>query len=127
MIKERRKHKRTKKQLPIKIADTTFDVISETVDISPSGTYCRVTRLLPLMSKVELVLLLPSKNNGKHAKKVKCKGVVVRAEPIILKETDKAHYNIAIFFTEISEKDQKVITSYVDSGAIDEAEIQINS
>lgn len=126
MIHERRKHQRARKHLPLKIADTSFDVITETVDVSPAGIYCRVTRLLQPMSKVEVVFLLPSKNNGRQAKKIRCKGVVVRSEPIILENTEKAHYNIAIFFTEISEKDQKTIESYVSSGNIDEAEISIS-
>ena len=97
MIQERRKEQRAKRQLPLKIAENAFDIITETVNISPSGTYCRVTRLLPLMSKIELVLLVPTKNNGKHAKKIKCRGVVVRTEPVILQDVEKAHYNVGIF------------------------------
>ncbi len=118
MIEERRKHLRAKSQLPLKIADKTFDIITETVDVSSSGIYCRVTRLLPLMSKIEVVLLVPPKNNSKakQAKKIRCKGVVVRTEPIILENTDKAHYNTAIFFTDISVKDQKALEAYVESG-----------
>lgn len=116
MIQERRHHQRVRQQLPLKIADQSFDVITETADISPAGIYCRVTRLLPLMSKIEVVLLVPVKNNGKETKKIRCRGVIVRSEPVILKDTDKAHYNIAIFFTEMSKKDQKTIEAYVSSG-----------
>ena len=120
MIEERRKHYRKKSQLPLKIADKTFDVITETVDVSSSGIYCRVTRLLPLMSKIEVVLLVPPKNGSKskQAKKIRCKGVVVRTEPIILKDADKAHYNTAIFFTDISAKNQKALEAYVESGSV---------
>lgn len=127
MIEERRKHQRAKKQLPLKIADKTFDVITETMDISSSGIYCRVTRLLQPMSKVEVVILLPSRNNGKQAKKIRCKGVVVRSEPVILKDAERAHHNVAIFFTEISQKDQKIIEAYMNSGNMDEARISINN
>ena len=116
MIEERRKHQRVKKQVPLKIADKTFDIITETVDISPSGIYCRITRLLPLMSKIEVILLLPSRSNKRQAKKIRCQGVVVRSEPVILKDTEKAHYNVAIFFTAISKRDQNAIASYVNSG-----------
>ena len=125
MIEERRKHQRAKRHLPLKIADKTFDVITETADISPAGIYCRITRLLQPMSKVEVVFLLPSKNNGRQAKKIRCRGVVVRSEPVILKDAERAHYNIAIFFTEISERDQKTIESYVNSGRMDETKISI--
>lgn len=127
MIQERRRHQRAKRQLPLKIADKSFDVITETVDVSPAGMYCRVTRLLPLMSKIDVVLLVPVKNNGKETRKMRCKGVVVRSEPVILKDTEKAHYNIAIFFTEISKRDQKTIEDYVNSGAsIEEIEAAAN-
>ena len=103
MIQERRKHQRTKSSIPLKIADKSFDVITETSDISPAGMHCRVTRLLTLMSKIDVVLMIPAKGNGRQAKKIRCKGVVVRSEPIILQEVEKAHYNVAIFFTDISD------------------------
>lgn len=125
MIKERRKHLRVKKQLPLKIADKSFDVITETVDISPSGIYCRITRLLPVMSKIEVIMLVPVKGNGRYAKKIRARGVVVRSEPVILENTDRAHYNVAIFFTDISKKDQKAVEAYVSSGNADQPELQI--
>ena len=123
---ERRKNIRAKKNIPLKLADPAFDIITETVDISSSGAYCRVTRNLPPMSKIEVVLLVPGKDHENPTRKIKCKGVVVRSEPAILKDADKAHYNIAIFFTDISKKDQRVAEDYVASGSLDPAEIQIN-
>ena len=127
MIEERRKHRRAKRHLCVKIADKNFDIITETVDISPTGTNCRVSRLLPLMSKIEAILLVPTKGNGKHTKKIRCKGVVVRSEPVILKDTEKAHYNVAIFFTDVSKRDQRVIESYVNFGNADEERVKINN
>ena len=127
MIQERREHQRAKKHLPLKIADKTFDIITETANISSTGMYCRVTRLLPLMSKIEVVLLVPTKNNESQTKKIRCKGVVVRQEPIILKDAEKAHYNTAIFFTDIPKKDQKTIESHVRTGSLDEKSIEIRN
>ena len=128
MIKERRKHQRLKKQVPLKIADNTFDIITETVDLSPSGIYCRVTRLLPLMSKIEVILVVPAKNSETKTKKIRCKGVVVRTEPIILQDVEEAHYNMAIFFTEISKKDQKTIEEYtLSSGSPAKVEIEVTN
>ena len=120
MIEERRKHIRAKRRIPLKIADKNFDIITDTADISTSGTYCRVTRLLPLMSKIEIVLLIPDAENESKTQKIKCKGVVVRAEPILLKDTDKAHYNVAIFFTEVHKKDQKLLEAYVKHADVHE-------
>jgi len=127
MMQERRRYRRAKGQLPLKIADKTFDIITETADISSSGIYCRVTRLLPLMSKIEVVIFVPSKNNGPHIKKIRCKGVVVRSEPVILKDAEKAHYNVAIFFTEVSKRDQKTIEEYINSGAQNEPHQEVNN
>jgi hypothetical protein len=130
MIKERRKHRRARKHFLLKIADKGFDVITETTDISSAGICCRVSRLLSPMSKIEVILLVPTKGDEKEGKKIRCKGVVVRSEPIILKDVDKAHYNIAIFFTDISKKDRKTLESYVGSGNtanIDEESIKIDN
>jgi len=123
---ERRKNIRARKQIPVKLADPSFDVITETVDISSSGAYCRVTRNLPVMSRIEVALLVPGKNSDSPTRKIRCKGVVVRTEPAILKDAVKAHYNIAIFFTDISKKDRKIAEEYVASGNLDPAEIQIS-
>ena len=123
---ERRKNLRARKNIPLKLADTGFDVITETVDISSSGAYCRVTRNLPPMSKIEVVLLVPGKDDEAETKKIRCKGVVVRVEPAIIKDADRAHYNIAIFFTDISKKDQKTVEDYVASGSANAAEIHIS-
>jgi hypothetical protein len=122
---ERRRGIRAKHHIPLKLADSAFDVITETVDISSSGVYCMVTRSLPLMSKIEVVLLIPGKDLESPTKKIKCKGVIVRSEPTIVKDSDKAHYNIAIFFTDVSKKDQKLVEEYVSSGNLDPLEIQI--
>jgi len=79
------------------------------------------------MSKIEVILLVPTKANGKQTKKIRCKGAVVRTEPVILKDVEQAHYNIGIFFTDISKKDQRAIEAYVNSGITDEAKIEIKS
>jgi hypothetical protein len=123
---ERRKDIRAKKQVPLKLADSNFDIITETVDISSSGVYCMVTRNLIPMSKIDVVLLVPGKDSDSPTKKIRCKGVVVRSEPVIVENSDKAHYNIAIFFTDISKKDRKIAEDYVASGNLDPAEIQIS-
>lgn len=123
---ERRKNLRVKKHLPLKLVDTAFDAITETSDISSQGAYCRVTRHLPLMSRIDVLLLVPPKDDSQYTKKIRCKGVVVRTEPTIVKDSDKAHYNVAIFFTDISKKDQKIIDGYVNSGSLAPAEVQVN-
>lgn len=111
---ERRSHPRTKTSLPLKISQKGLDVITETRNISRSGVYCRVNKPLPLMSKIGLTLLLPIQNKKRvNTEKIKCKGVVVRSEPEILKEADTAYQNVAIFFTDLTKKNRTKITQYV--------------
>ena len=52
--------------------------------------------------------------------------MVVRSEPVIIKDTEKAHYNVAIFFTDISQKDRKTLESCVSSGNISVEETRIS-
>ena len=66
------------------------------------------------MSKIDLTLLLPIFGSKKVlTKKIKCAGVVVRSEPVILKEADEACQNVAIFFTDLTRKDKDTIADYV--------------
>ena len=111
---ERRRHLRTETILPLKISQKGLDVITETRNISCSGVYCRVNKPLPLMSKIGLTLLLPIQCRRKvSTEKVRCNGVVVRSEPVIVKNADTAYQNIAIFFTDLSKNDRTKISQYV--------------
>jgi hypothetical protein len=78
------------------------------------------------MSRVGIVLLVPPKDEYSQTKKIRCKGVIVRVEPTLVHDSEKPHYNIAVFFTNISKRDQKVLEEYVNSPHPEEAEIQIN-
>lgn len=114
MDTERRRHPRTDSKLPLKISKKGVDVITETRNISCSGVHCRIKQQLPLMSRIGVILLIPMRKRGKMAtEKVKCSGVVVRSEPIILEKADIPCQDIAIFFTDISVKDKNRIGMYV--------------
>ncbi len=111
---ERRKYPRTETVLPLKISKRGLDVVTETRNISCSGVYCQVNQPIPLMSKINLTLLLPIMYGEKcNTEKIKCNGVVVRSEPMIIKDADCAYQNIAIFFTDLSKKDRSKIAQYV--------------
>ncbi len=108
----RRKDPRFDNNIPVKISHEDGEVVSETLNISRSGAYCRVDRYIEPMSKWQVNLLIPLRKNGKNVtKKVCCEGVVVRTEPV---PGDK-YYNIAIFFNDISQRDAENITDYVTS------------
>lgn len=112
-IAERRRHLRVNKGLPVKIKGLNFDSVSETINISRSGAYCHVDKYIPPMTKLGILLLVSMQDKKKTAmKKIQCQGVVVRTE-----ECQDGGYNIAVFFSEISEPDAQKIAKYVGNNA----------
>jgi|TARA_B100000315_G_scaffold242011_1_gene263669 hypothetical protein len=113
-MKERRDSPRVSKQLSIKISSGDFDILTETKNISASGAYFPVSKPLSLMTKLEVVLLIPlKKNKSKVIRKVNCSGIVVRVEPI--KDNGKYPYRVAMYFSSLKEPDKRVLRSYVNS------------
>jgi len=117
--KERRKYPRiVDDRISLKVKSDTFDsTISQSLNISASGVYCKVDKELPLMSRVKIILMLPLET--RHAEKVikiDTDGVVVREHPVI--ENGKIlHYDIAIFFDNLSAKDREIIKEYIENKA----------
>lgn len=111
---ERRRQPRVEEKIPLKIKDEGFDAISVTKNISCSGVFCQVDGYFPLLSKVKIVLLLPSEEKSK-AHPVHIDGVVVRSEPVKDVGPGANCRNIAIFFNKIKKQDQNKISSYINS------------
>lgn len=110
--KERRKHPRLSGNIPVKICSSEFDIVTETKNLSRTGVYCRVNKYIEPMTKLSLQLLLPFKRNSKIvAKKVSCRGVIVRTESIPGDDC----FNIAIYFNDIQDKDAAHITDFISS------------
>ncbi len=110
---ERRRHLRVEERIPLKIKDEGFDAISVTKNISCSGVFCQVEGYFPLLSKVKIVLLLPSEQKSK-AHPIHIEGVVVRSEPVKT-APDSNCRNIAIFFNKIKRQDSVKIVNYINS------------
>ncbi|MBF0123042.1 MAG: PilZ domain-containing protein [Candidatus Omnitrophica bacterium] len=107
---ERRQHPRVANNVPVKISCPLADFVTQTQNISCSGTYCRVDKYLEPMTKLGITLLLPIKKSGKVVtKKVACNGVVVRSENI---PNNKEFYT-AIFFHDIHPKDSQTLAEFV--------------
>ena len=114
MFIEKRKYPRISFKLPIKLSESGYDIVTETKNISGNGVYCTVDKELTPMTKLKIIMLVPSKKNAKKTlKKVICRGVVVRREHI--DNINRYKHNIAIYFTEIKESDRKLILSYISS------------
>lgn len=109
---ERRKHPRVEEKIPLKVRDEGFDTISVTKNISCSGVFCQVDGYFPLLSKVKIVLLLPSEEKSK-AHPIHIEGVVVRSEPVKSPSNPNCR-NIGIFFSRIKKQDMAKISAYIN-------------
>ncbi|MDD5495548.1 MAG: PilZ domain-containing protein [Candidatus Omnitrophica bacterium] len=99
--------------LSLKLHSGDFDAITHTLNISASGIYCKLDKEIPLMSRVNLVLMLPdSPKNEDAPKKIEVSGVVVREHPVIIDGKTK-HFDVAIFFEDLSQKQRDMISGYI--------------
>lgn len=114
---EHRKYPRIHASVPTKLSSDDFDVVTETKNISANGVFCSVNKPLHLMSKLDIIFLLPFQQKQKKIiKKIHCKGVIVRYDSVNdTIDLSKQNAFIGIYFDEISDIDRKTIISYVNS------------
>jgi len=112
---ERRKFPRIHDEgLSLKLDADGFGVMTHTTDISASGIYCKIGKEVPLMSRVKLTIMIPHKGvEDKTPSPLEVDGVVVREHPVIIDGAVK-HFDVAIFFDSLSEKDKSIIQGYID-------------
>lgn len=113
--KERRKAPRIDDaELSLELHTGDFDAMAQTLNISASGLYCKVDRDMPIMSRVNLMLMIPSVASGaSQVKRIEVEGVVVRAHPVIM-DGEVRHYDVAIFFDNLSPKAKELIAGYIE-------------
>ncbi len=110
IISERRRSVRIPEELPFVIGHQGYEIQAKSINISNNGVMCVVDRDISLMTQVEIVFSLPvAVNFSSKEKIVKAKGVVVRKEEDTV--TDK--FLIAIYFSDIKPKDQKVLNEFI--------------
>ena len=110
-FQERRRYPRISRNIPVKICSDDFDLVTETKNLSRTGTYCRVNKYIEPMTKLKVQLLLQHKRSARVVtKKISCQGVVVRTESV----PGGDYYNVAIYFNEIQNRDADYITDYVN-------------
>jgi hypothetical protein len=112
--KERRRHPRIKdKNISIKLSGDGFSAITQSLDVSASGVYCKVDRQIPLMTRVQIVLSIPRRNSHQSSDCMTLDGVVVREHPV--KEDGKiAHYDVAIFFNTLLPREREKLVRYIE-------------
>jgi hypothetical protein len=108
-MREQRRTPRIAERVVMAITDAGTELTTESHNLSTAGVYCTLDRFLAPMSKVQLHFTL---TNGPRASKVRCTGVVVRVEPVIA-NASRGRFNVAIFFTELSNRDRAAITRFV--------------
>ena len=113
---EKRKYTRVKDDgISLKVKASDIDIITKSLDISASGVYCKVDKEIPLMSRIKIMLIVPKpkaqSNSAEQTVKIETDGVVVREHPVIV-QGKIAHYDVAIFFDNISARDRKVLLEY---------------
>ena len=109
MSRERRKSPRVAERLSIALTHEAAVLEAETSNLSTSGAYCTIDRFIAPMTKLQLQFEVP---NHSRRVRIRCQGVVVRSEPVVMNPT-KGRYAVAIYFTELTERDRTAIAQFV--------------
>ena len=112
---ERRKHPRIKdKNISIKLSGDGVSAITQSLDVSASGVYCKTDTEIPVMTRVQVVLSLPAGKKTGSSVTMNLDGVVVREHPVRM-DGKVQHYDIAIFFNTLLPKERKQLIQYINS------------
>lgn len=88
---------------------------AESINVSANGVYFSSPKFIPVLTKLEVNLSLPSTpedGTEKTSRLITCLGIVVRTEPE--QETPgSASYEITCYFTSINAKDKDFLDSYI--------------
>lgn len=111
--KERRQHPRSQRGFADPRATVSGNVIRHVDNISCSGVLCRMEKSLPLMEKLLVTIDLPGHRSDESRFSLECEGVVVRSEPVEC-DQDGEEYQVAIFFTRLTDDARQRIAEYVE-------------
>ena len=99
--------------MEVKLSGKDFGRL-ETINVSANGVYLTSPSYIAPLTRLEIVLVLPEKTGRPSGgrREVACEGVVVRTQPETPLQS-QAQYDIACFFTAISETDRAHLESYI--------------
>ena len=109
MRKERRHSPRAAEQIAMMVTEDHAGLRAETKNLSASGAYCTLDRFIPPMTKLQLQFELP---NGSRPLSIRCSAVVVRVAPLIT-SAQRGQYQVALFFSDLSDRQRSAITRFV--------------
>jgi len=112
---ERRRFPRIKdRDISIELTAEGFSTITQSLDVSASGIYCKVDRHIPVMTRMQVILKLPKEAKSSKFITMKIDGVVVR-EHLVKKEQDKKYYDVAIFFNTLTSSERNILIQYINN------------
>ena len=107
---ERRSAARVPARLSMEITLGGERASAESLNVSANGVYFASRAYIPLLTKLRVTLELPG--DGGATSRVSCDGVVVRTEPEN-ESSSTREYQVACYFTEISDADRVRLESYI--------------
>lgn len=109
---ERRHAVRAPAKLAMEIKLGSDMAAAETINVSANGVYFSSSTHIAPLTRVQVTLMLPDASGKGGTREVVCDGVVVRIEP----EAPRAaagDYEVACYFTSISERDREDLEAYI--------------
>ena len=110
VAQERRSFPRIRdEKVELKLKAGDYDSVTHTMNLSASGAYCKVDKEIAVMSRVKLAIMFPEDMSPRS---IEVEGVVVRAHPVVIDGAIR-HYDVAIFFDNLTEKHRQLILDYI--------------
>ena len=107
---ERRATSRVDARLAMEITLGNDRAQAESLNVSANGVYFASPAFIPLLTKLRITLELP--DDAGHNARVALDGVVVRTEPED-EVPGVGEYQVACYFTDISDRDKARLESYI--------------
>ncbi|MEE9217939.1 MAG: PilZ domain-containing protein [Acidobacteriota bacterium] len=112
-MREQRAAPRRARQLRLEVSSEPqgrFEI--QTLNISLCGAHCRSRYFLPVMTRINVTLLLPEEA---APRRLDAEAVVVRVQPCS-ETAAEGSYDMALYFTRMKESDQIQLSRYLQSG-----------
>jgi len=111
---EKRTHPRVKDRLTLRSSSPQEGSHEmATMNLSLSGAQVTAGRFIPLMTRVEVTLMLPPEEGVEaRPRPVSMEAVVVRVHPPQI-ETGAPHYEIGLFFSRMEQRDRNALARYL--------------
>ena len=108
-MQERRTAPRIDHQIPVTVKARRESFVVQTKNLSASGAYCVSSSFLAPMTRLNIQFRLKA---GDRSHEIACRGVVVRVNPPS-PQRRYAAYDMAIFFSDLSDEDRAAVARYV--------------